>query len=96
MLRHEATLGLVTGVARTLDAHFVSCQPIVALPAESVTTTKVFAACNALSAGSGFVVSSPGGDAIFRAGTSVALDNGFSVESGASFRVEIVPAQITP
>ena len=52
--------------------------------------TTLFQACHTITAGSGFSVVSPA-DVVFRAGTRVVLTDGFSVASGASFRVEIDP-----
>lgn len=54
----------------------------------AVTTSEVFRACQGLVAGPDFTVESTG-EAIFRAGESVVLRDGFVVETGGALRVEI-------
>ncbi len=57
---------------------------------ETVTATKVFEACNSITGGSLFTVTSTG-DATFKARTKIVLDNGFQVDAGGTFVAEIDP-----
>jgi len=54
----------------------------------TATGTETFVACNTLTADT-FVVESTG-NAYFRAGSRITLENGFSVASGGVFTAEIV------
>jgi ELWxxDGT repeat protein len=56
----------------------------------TVTSLQHFEACNELRAGDGFTVK-PGGDARFRAGNLIVLENDFTVESGGALEAKIGP-----
>jgi hypothetical protein len=58
---------------------------------DTVTGIEPFEGCNSITAGNDFVVAS-GGDATFTAGSWIALQNGFSVESGGTFTANIDPS----
>ncbi len=58
---------------------------------QTVTTVELFEACGTIFAGNGFVVGSTG-DVTLRAGGSVVLQDGFSVQAGGSLDIEIDPA----
>jgi hypothetical protein len=58
---------------------------------ETICTTEVYEACFTITAGTQFIIAAPG-EVTFRAGSSVALTDGFVVESGAKFTIEIDPA----
>jgi serine protease AprX len=61
------------------------------LDRQTINTTQAFVACNTISTGDDFVVDASG-DVTFRAGTSIALGNGFSVASMAKFEAIIDPS----
>ncbi len=61
------------------------------LPAQTVSDAETFEACDVLTAGAGFEVGGTG-DATLRAGTRVALTNGFSVALDGELAVEIDPS----
>lgn len=66
-----------------------SVQSFRDVSGQTVSTAETFEACDTLSAGN-FTVEAPNGDVTFQAGKKIVLENGFAVESGASFRAEIV------
>jgi hypothetical protein len=57
-----------------------------------VDSTEVHEACQSISAGPDFRVVGPDGDLTFRAGVTIILRSGFSVEAGAVFAAEIDPS----
>jgi hypothetical protein len=59
---------------------------------DTVADTREYVACNILTAGN-FLIQAPGGNVTFRAGNSIVLEDGFVVESGASFRAVIGPPE---
>ncbi|HSF20295.1 MAG TPA: Ser-Thr-rich GPI-anchored membrane family protein [Vicinamibacteria bacterium] len=61
------------------------------LMGQVINTTEVYEACQTITAGPSFTVVSPG-NVTFRAGTSVILENGFAVMSGAALTIEIDPS----
>jgi len=61
------------------------------LTPQTVTTTETFTSCSDLQAGGGFIVDSPG-NVTFEAQGTIALGNGFSVLSGATFTAGSVGA----
>jgi len=70
---------------------FTNCsdtQSTVDLSGVNVTGTETFVACDTLTADT-FVVESTG-NAHFRAGSRIILENGFSVAAGGIFTAEIV------
>ncbi|MCP4204013.1 MAG: DUF5060 domain-containing protein [bacterium] len=69
-------------VDTTCGASFMACMvaSIVDLPPQTVTGMQLFEACNELRAGAGGFVVGSTGDATFKAGNLIRLDNGFSVE----------------
>jgi len=66
------------------------CVP-VSLADQTIDDARTYEACEELSAGNGFAILSPG-NVTFRSGRTVVLRNGFSVGSGARFRIEIDPS----
>jgi len=78
-------IGSVTKIEETAD-----CSGDVVLVGQDVTTAKLFTSCAGLTAGPGVTVKS-GGDLTFHAATSVALADGFQVESGGRLAVAIDP-----
>jgi hypothetical protein len=56
----------------------------------TVDWSHVFESCTSITAGSGFSVEGPG-EVVFRTGSAVILEDGFSVGPGASFTVQIYP-----
>ena len=78
--------GVVTlDQARSCTADFTgACDPSVDLTAQTVDTLELFAGCEEITAGDGFVVGASG-DVTFRAGTRIVLRSGFSVASGGKF-----------
>ncbi len=61
------------------------------LAQNTISTTEVYEACLTITAGTHFIIAAPG-DVTFRAGISVGLTDGFVVESGAKFKIEIDPS----
>jgi uncharacterized repeat protein (TIGR01451 family) len=57
---------------------------------QTINTTEVFKSCGSITAGTNFRIISPG-NVTFRAGQSIVLENGFSVEAGATLTAEIDP-----
>lgn len=85
------TLGIVTSQTPTCPVCSVAfCQPVLDVSDQSVSTTLDVDACQALTS-SNFSVAGPNGDVTFRAGTSIALGDGFVVLSGAKFTAENTP-----
>jgi subtilisin family serine protease len=75
----------------TVTCVFTNCDDsysTVDLSGMSVTGTEVFAACDTLTADN-FEVGSTG-KATFRAGSTIVLENGFSVASGGAYTAEII------
>jgi hypothetical protein len=86
----DLAYGFEAAEDRDLVAVFEACVADVELAAEVVTQPTVFYACDSIRASEGFEVAS---EVIFRVGKHVALGDGFSVATGASFRAEIVAGQ---
>jgi subtilisin family serine protease len=79
---------LVMDGDKACTATFSACSidSIVDLPAQVVAASETFEACNVLRAGAGgFVIQGAGTAVGFTAANSIELQNGFSVEGGASF-----------
>ncbi len=93
----DCTDGALTMIAdRACTATFDACSipTQVDVPAQTVTDTQVFQACNILSAGSGvggFAVTATG-DVTFVSGNSIILQSGFAVEGG-KFVAKIGPPE---
>jgi hypothetical protein len=66
-------------------------QEYIDLSSATVTTSETFGACDTLTAGSGFAIESPG-DVTFEAGNMIVLENGFSVDAGATLTATIDPS----
>lgn len=73
-----------------LDTPCVASPQNRDVPDQTVTTEATFAACDTVSAVSGFTVGD-GGDVTFQAGNRVVLGNGFAVLDGGSFRAILLP-----
>ncbi|MFW6200707.1 MAG: 3-coathanger stack domain-containing protein [Gemmatimonadota bacterium] len=88
-----ATATFEVATDESVTCTFTNCsdsvQSVRDVSGQTVSTTETFEACDTLSAGS-FTVEAPDGDVTFRAGKKIVLEDGFAVESGASFRAEIV------
>ena len=103
--------GAATGIADQRDNHRTadSTAPIVAnfreqactidfnyaLQNHTITTAETHEACLSITAGPDVAVSATG-NLTLRAGESITLDNGFSVESGGRFTAEIDPGVGSP
>jgi subtilisin family serine protease len=86
-----ATATFNVAADETVTCIFTNCsdsQSTIDLSGVTVTGTETFVACDTLTADT-FVVESTG-DAYFRAGSRITLENGFSVASGGVFTAEIV------
>lgn len=86
-----ASLLLVLSLAWALRPTPVGSKPALSanLLGQSYSGTHLVEAADAITADS--VRVETGGDVTFRAGDRVVLNNGFSVENGGSFQVELVP-----
>ncbi len=62
------------------------------LTAETVDSTRLFQACNSITAGQDFEIEGPAGSVLFRAGASITLANNFRVLGDAAWAAEIDPA----
>ena len=70
----------------------VSCLPDRVLTNETIDTpSQVEQACNSITAGPAYSIVAPG-EMTFRAGSLIALADGFSVGTGATFTAELDPA----
>jgi hypothetical protein len=80
-----------TGFTWFFNDELLDCgiDSILTLMNDTVSTTETFEACHTIKAGTDFVVSATG-DATFRAGSRIILEDGFSVEG--DFTAEIDPA----
>jgi len=86
-----ATATFNVAADETVTCIFTNCsdsQSTIDLSGVTVTGTETFVACDTLTADT-FVVESTG-NAYFRAGSRITLENGFSVASGGVFTAEIV------
>jgi hypothetical protein len=84
---------LVMSADRSATAFFSeiqSCPSTLALSNTSLSSSEVFAASSAISAGPNFTVES-GAVVTFRASTEIRLNPGFTARSGSEFKAEIVP-----
>jgi ELWxxDGT repeat protein len=68
----------------------------VVLNSQTMCSTELVEACRSITVGSGFSVTAPGGNVTVRAGEQVILQNGFTVENGCSFTIEIDPSLASP
>lgn len=73
-----------------LDSPCVASPQNVDVPNQTVSGTESFAACDTVSAVSGFTVTGSG-DVTFQAGNRVVLGDGFAVLDGGSFRAILLP-----
>jgi hypothetical protein len=75
---------------RSCQATFQVCTETTPedVSGQSIADTQVFEACQTLIAGD-FEVLPPTGDVTFRAGSLIALEDGFTVYAGARFRAEV-------
>ena len=90
----DCTDGLLTMDAdKTCMGTFVPCtiDSEVLVPAQTVTDTQLFQACNVLTIGEGGFVIADGGEVTLRAGNSVAVPSDFVVETGGRLTVVIGP-----
>ena len=78
---------------RTCTGTFVPCtiDSEVLVPAQTVTDTQLFQACNVLTVEDGGFVIAAGGEVTLRAGNSVVLPSDFVVETGGRLTVVIGP-----
>ena len=67
------------------------CTEDLLLEGEILTGTETFETCGEIVTGNGLTIAA-GAEVTFRAGDRIVLDNGFSVEDGASIRAEIDPS----
>jgi hypothetical protein len=85
------TLGIVTSqLAGCLACAAPYCVPVLDVSDQTVGAVLGVTACQALTS-SDFSVVGPNGDVTFLAGTSVALGDGFEVQSGAKFTAGNTP-----
>lgn len=88
-----ATATFEVATDEVVTCTFTNCSDSVQserdVSGQTVSTTETFEACETLTAGN-FTVEAPNGDVTFRAGEKIVLKDGFAVESGTSFRAEIV------
>jgi hypothetical protein len=83
----------VYGLEVTVGSSCVAATDLV-LETDIVTGAESFEGCNSITAGNSFVVAGTG-DATFTAGSCIALESGFSVQSGGAFTAAI-DAALTP
>jgi hypothetical protein len=86
-----ATATFIVTTDEIVTCVFTNCSDTystVDLSGVSVTGTETYTACDTLTADTFSIESS--GDARFRAGSRIVLENGFSVASGGGFTAEIV------
>jgi subtilisin-like proprotein convertase family protein len=85
------TLDILTSQpAECLPCATPYCQPVMDVSNQFIMSELVVDACQALNS-SHFSILDPGGAVEFRAGTSIMLGTGFTVEAGSTFKAEIVP-----
>ena len=84
----------VYGLEVTVGSSCISDADAV-LPPQTVTGIDTFEGCNSITAGSGGFIVAGTGDVTFTAGNWIALESGFSVQSGGSFTAAI-DAALTP
>jgi len=65
------------------------------LTGETWTTTKVYEACNSITAGPSFTITATG-DVTFKARNLIVLRNGFSAQAGATFTADLDPTAGAP
>ncbi len=83
----------VYGLEVTVGSSCVAATDLV-LELDTVTGVEAFEGCNSITAGNDFGVAGTG-DATFTAGSWIALESGFSIETGGSFTAAI-DASLTP
>ena len=77
------TTDLVGNILEIVEQGACTPGPVV-LESQTVTTTEIFTSCTTIEAGNGFAVEAPG-NVTFLAEETIALQDGFSVGTGASF-----------
>lgn len=87
--------GCSSAVKQILVTELCAATHDLVLTDQTVNDAQQFDACQTITASTGFAVVDPGA-VVFRAGRSIALGNGFSIGSGASFQAVIDPILDTP
>jgi hypothetical protein len=90
-LTESVIYGFPVAGDRDLTATFEPCPAQRVLGSAEVGVEALYETCQTLIAGTGFLITAPGGDVTFRAGERIVLADGFAVDSGASFRAAIDP-----
>ena len=89
---NDGQLGMTGSRSCTVTFGLCSIENTEDFSGETVADTREYVACNILRAGN-FLIQAPGGNVTFRAGNTIILEDGFVVESGASFRAVIGPPE---
>jgi hypothetical protein len=78
-------------VVQTVSDTGTGCVEFLELSEQTVSGAQFFRACDTITAGDDYEITASG-DVRFQAGSTIVLEDGFSVASGGSFVAEIDPS----